>query len=101
MNCDLDRLLGKVKIGAVGLGPDWRYYITSGLGDDPIPCDDVVYRAADAGLVNLDPDGPVSQTKAGRRRYEATLAKKRAVRKAAREPQRGGIAAAANVRVAA
>ena len=79
---DVHQILAKVKIGQVGLGLDWRYYITSGLGDPAVECDDEVYRLADDGLVHLEPDGPVSHTRAGRRRYEAHLRAKAAERAA-------------------
>jgi hypothetical protein len=62
----LDWLLAKVRDGTVGIYPDGRYYISPKTGpkpkpgDEPILCDDEIHLLAEAGLVVLEDDGPVS-----------------------------------------
>lgn len=106
MNVDTDWLMKKIRDGVVGLGGDWLYYATTmpkRPGADPqvVLCDDEVYAAEAAGLVNLEPDGPVSFTKAGRRLLEDEQKRRSAERKAARKALRDDVFIAPDVQVAA
>lgn len=95
-NCriDLDWLMAKVKVGSVGIGTDWRYYLTLKPGEPPILCDDEVYALADADWVVLEPDGPVTASREWRRRYDALSRQRAAERVKARRPTVVGGAAA-------
>ncbi len=64
-------LMGQVRDGAVGIGPDWTYYATVRHNNTAetvmVPCHDQVMRLEDAGLVTLEPDGPVKVSTWARR----------------------------------
>ncbi len=90
---DLDWLMTKVRDGVVGLGVGWRYHVTlkpvnPKAREKVLDCDDAVYQLEDLGLVLLEPDGPVSPTRAGRRQWEAHLKARAAERAAARRDRR-------------
>ncbi len=93
---NLDWLMTKVRDGVVGLGAGWRYHVTvKAVGNGPetvVDCDDAVYALEAAGLVYLEPEGPVSHTKEGRRQLEAAqrdrVAEPAAAKTAARRGRR-------------
>ncbi len=90
---DLDWLMTKVRDGVVGLGVGWRYHVTlkpkTPKGRERVlDCDDAVYLLEDLGWAYLEPDGPVSPTREGRRRYEAEQRARAAERAAARRGRR-------------
>jgi len=103
---DLDWLMKKVRDSVVGLGADWLYYATTNPkrpGDLPevILCDDEVYRLEAAGLVTLEPDGPVTFTGKGRRLLEGEQRRRSAERKATREALRHDLFLSPDIQVAA
>jgi hypothetical protein len=103
---DLDWLMTKIRDGVVGLGVGWRNHVTlkpkTPYGRERVlDCDDSVYRLETLGLVYLEPDGPVTHTKEGRRRLVAAQRSRGRQRVAARDAVYGDVYAPADVQVAA